>query len=79
MKPTIQDDEVYYLNFITRRNKINENNMITLIHEYCVYESFLKIGWLFTGALPQPPRIKRNDKLFLSVLKESGTEDILKS
>ena len=70
VKPVIQDEEVFYLDFITRRNKINEDNLITLIHEYCVYESFLKIGWLFTGALPQFPRIKRNDKLFLSVLKE---------
>lgn len=73
VKPVIQDEEVYYLNFITRRNKINENNLITLIHEYCVYESFLKIGWLFTGALPQLPRIKRNDKLFLAILKEKLT------
>lgn len=70
VKPTIQDEEVYYLNFITRRNRINEDNLITLIHEYCVYESFLKIGWLFTSGLPQLPRIKRNDKLFLSVLRD---------
>lgn len=70
VKPTIQDNEVFYLDFITRRNKINEDNLITLIHEYCVYESFLKIGWLFTNALPQTPRIKRNTKLFLSVLND---------
>jgi len=70
VKPTIQDDEAYYLSFITRRNRINEDNLITLIHEYCVYESFLKIGWLFTSALPQQPRIKRNDKLFLATLKD---------
>ena len=35
-----------------------------------MYESFLKIGWLFTSGLPQLPRIKRNDKLFLSVLRD---------
>lgn len=70
IKPTIQEEDVIYLDFITRRNKINEDNLVTLIHEYCVYESFQKIGWLFTSSLPRTPRIKRNKKLFLSVLKE---------
>ena len=70
VKPAIQDEMVYYLNFVTRRNRLNEDNLITLIHEFCVYDSFLKIGWLFTGALPPQPRIKRNDKLFLSVLRD---------
>ena len=70
VKPAIQDEAVYYLNFVTRCNRINEDNLISLIHEYCVYESFMKVGWLFTDSLPQVPRIKRNEKLFLSVLKE---------
>ena len=69
-RPVIQDDEAYYLDFVTRRNTVNENRLITLIHEYCVAESFEKIGWLFTDAKPQKPRIKRNKKLFKSVLKE---------
>lgn len=69
-KPVIQDNEVYYLDFVTRKNIINETELITLIHELCVYESFGKIGWLFTWAMPEKPRIKRNEKMFLSVLKE---------
>lgn len=69
-RPVIQDEEVYYLDFVTKRNTINENQLITLIHEYCVAESFEKIGWLFTEVRPQKPRIKGNAKLFRSVLKE---------
>lgn len=69
-RPVIQDDEAYYIDFVTRKNTVNENQIITLIHEYCVAESFEKIGWLFTDAKPQKPRIKRNERLFKSVLKE---------
>ena len=74
-KPYVQENNVFYLDFVTRKNQINENELISLIHEYCVYESFNKIGWLFTARIPQVPRIKYNKKLFRSVLiqKNSNT------
>lgn len=68
-KPYVQDNDCMYLDFITRRNQMNDNEMISLIHEYCVYESFCKIGWLFTTSLSRKPKIKRNEKLFKAVLK----------
>lgn len=67
-KPYVQDNDSFYLDFVTRKNQVNENEMISLIHEYCVYESFSKVGWLFTTTLPKKPRIKRNDRLFMSAL-----------
>lgn len=69
-KPAVQDDNFYYLDFVTRKNAVNESELITLIHEYCVYDSFAKIGWLFTNVMPQKPRIKKNEKLFLATLNE---------
>lgn len=69
-KPYIQDDNVFYLDFITKKNTIHKDEIITLIHEYCVYESFDKIGWLFTSAMPQKPRIKKNDSLFAKVIND---------
>lgn len=69
-KPMIQDLDAFYLKFVTRKNPVNENELITLIHEFCVYESFCKLGWLFTAALPQKPRIKYNKRLFKQVLSE---------
>ena len=68
-KPFIQDTDVFYLDFVTKKNTIKENELISLIHEYCVYESFDKIGWLYTKAMPKRPQIKRKDKVFKSVLK----------
>ncbi len=68
--PVIQDEEIYYLDFVTRKNLVKENQLITLIHEYCVAESFKKIGWLFTSASPQQSQIKFHKKLFKAVLNE---------
>lgn len=69
-KPYVQDDEVFYLDFVTKKNAIKNSELITLIHEYCVYESFERIGWLFTNGMPKNPRIFRRERLFRSVLKE---------
>lgn len=69
-KPYVQDNSAYYLKFVTRRNPVSENELITLIHEYCVYDSFAKIGWLFTRSMPQKPRIKLNTKLFKRIIQD---------
>lgn len=53
----IQNNELYYLDFVTKKKSINENEIITLIHESCVYESFVKLGWLFTSYVPEKPRL----------------------
>ena len=69
-KPYVQSNQVFYLDLVVKKNNIKENELITLIHEYCVYESFEKVGWLFTPLLPSKPRIKYNHKLFRSVLTD---------
>lgn len=67
-KPYIQDNRVFYLDYITRKNTVREKELITLIHEYCVYESFDRVGWLFTKGMPEKPRIRRIDKMFRTVI-----------
>lgn len=69
-KPYMQNGSAYYLDFVTKKNMVNEDEIITLIHEYCVFESFQKIGWLFTASMPAQPRIKFKEKLFRSVIRE---------
>lgn len=69
-RPYVQDTDVFYLDFVTKKNSIKENELITLIHEYCVYESFERIGWLFTKIMPKKPRIAKRERIFRSVLKE---------
>lgn len=69
-KPALQGNESYYLDFVVRKNENKENGLLTLIHRYCVYESFLKLGWLFTSFLPPAVRISQNRKMLLSVVSD---------
>ena len=67
-RPLIVDDDFIYLDFITKKNVVNENDMITMIHQYCVYRSFWLIGWLFTSFKPARPSIPFNRAWFRSIL-----------
>lgn len=67
-KPVIQDNKAYYLDFIVKKNTINEDGLITLVHNYCVYESFEKFGWLFTAFVPVKPKISLNNKMMMAVV-----------
>lgn len=69
-RPYLQDENAFYLDFVTKRNAVNVDEIITKIHEYCVYESFDKMGWLFTDHMPTRPRIRFNHKFFKSVIRD---------
>lgn len=68
-KSLMQENEAYYLDFVVRKNTLNENELITIIHKYCVYESFEKFGWLFTSFVPLRPHIELNKKKMAMVVK----------
>ena len=74
VKPFLQDSSIFYTEFITRKIKHNENQLISQIHQYCVWESFSKIGWLFSSFIPVKPRIKFNKSLFLSIIKSKVSQ-----
>lgn len=68
-KPHISGKNIVYIDFVTKKNTINENELITQIHKYCVEESFKKIGWLFTlNSKPIKATIKFDKKLFLHTI-----------
>lgn len=67
-KPMIQDDEVFYLDYVIKKNALNENELITLVHKYCVYESFDKFGWLFTSFMPIKPKTSLTKRMMISVV-----------
>lgn len=60
----------WIISSVLRKNSVKENELITLIHEYCVYESFERIGWLYTEMMPKKPVIVKQERLFRSVLKD---------
>lgn len=69
-KPLLQDDEAYYLDFVVKKNTINEDELITIVHRYCVYESFKKFGWLFTSFMPPKPLTGLNPRMMLAVVND---------
>jgi len=72
VQPQIDNDNVVYLNFITKRS-INKATILTRIHEFCVYESFSKLGWLYISSdfLPKRPSLRFNKKMFLATLNDA--------
>lgn len=69
-KPIISNRDIIYLDFITKKNVVNENDILTMIHQYCVYRSFWVIGWLFTDFMPNKPVIPFNRSWFSSALRK---------
>lgn len=69
-RPIIQKKGIAYLTMQVRKRNDTDKNLITEISKYCVYDSFLKLGWLYGYNLPPKPAIKFNKNIFLSVLRE---------
>ena len=59
-----------YTDFTVRDFTPNEDKEITRINQYCVYESFKKIGWLFNSYMPPKPMSKINKNRSLSILQD---------
>ncbi len=67
-KPIIQDDDLFYLNYVVKKNNISENELITIVHQFCVHESFVHFGWLFSAYVPPKPKTRLTKKMMISVV-----------
>ena len=68
--PQMQNGSPVYLKRTVRTSKPNENNIITEINKYCVYESFSRLGWLFVATMPEKPTIQFDKRYFLIKLRD---------
>ena len=68
--PIWSNGSPFYLTRVTRQNFSNNETMIGLILEYCVYESYKKIGFLFPGTEPPKPRLTFDRALFTSAIMQ---------
>ena len=63
-----------YTQFVVKKAKVNTDNLITRIHEFCVYESYNKLGWLFGNkSKAKRPAIiidSINSSKYIAILKE---------
>lgn len=74
-KPVVSENGIAFLNFIIRKNRIQENQLITELHKYCVYKSFEIFGFLYTSFLPErglldEKEVSKNLKYFKQFLKD---------
>lgn len=67
-KPIVQKNSVAYLTMQVRKNNYTDKNLITEISKYCVYESFLKLGWLYKHKLPPKPNLSFNKVKYTTAL-----------
>lgn len=66
--PVVQGKSLLYLNQVVRVSTPDINRLITRIHRYCVYESFERIGWLYTTNTPERPDIDFDKNMFLATI-----------
>lgn len=64
-----EDGRPFFNDFTVKSAIRSENHLLTQIHKYCVYESFLAIDWLFTPDMPKNPHVEKNPVLFLDELR----------
>lgn len=64
-----EDGSPFFTKYAIKGFTPNEKNLITQIHKYCVYISFVQLGWLFTPQIPEKPHIEVNHAQFLYVLR----------
>ncbi len=69
VNPYIINSKLIYSNFIVNSKNYKFNQIITKIHEYLVYESFQKIGFIFTEFIPQKPVICFDTNMCISIIR----------
>lgn len=69
-KKYIDGNSIYFLNFTIKKRLSSMNELITKIHKYCVYESFKKIGWLYSEIVPSKPFIELDNVFLISTIRK---------
>ena len=73
-RPIWSNGSPFYLDFVTRGNYSNAEKLITLVHEYCVHESYTKVGFLFPGDEPPLPRLQFDRAMFQSAVLQKKAQ-----
>ena len=65
VEPIVTTNGIVYPNYVVRQHSETDKQLITEISRFCVYESFVKIGWLYN----MPMVVKPNRTRELTVYK----------
>ena len=61
-KAFIKDNQLAFTKFSVEYKSPLNNQLITQIHKYCVYEAYQRLGWLYTSQRMSKPELIINDK-----------------
>jgi hypothetical protein len=79
-QPIIQSNgSPVYTKFEIYNFTSNDRTLITRVHEYCVYEAFQKLGWLFSAETPRQPQLKLegNKNMFIGVVRDKMSQTFI--
>jgi hypothetical protein len=79
-QPIIQSNgSPIYTKFEVRNFAPNDRTLITRVHEFCVYEAFQKLGWLFSTESPRQPHLKLegNKNMFIGVVRDKMSQTFI--
>ncbi len=84
VKPAVSESGIAFLDFIIRKNRVQENHLVTEIHKYCVHKCFEIFGFLYTPSVPEKglldeDDISKNRKYYAQVLQEKIDATYLES
>ncbi|MGX2955751.1 LlaJI family restriction endonuclease [Ursidibacter arcticus] len=65
-----QNNGTIYLTMQAKTHQYSDEYLMTQISQYCVYESFVKMGWFYGLSLPTKPNYKLNKAIFTATLQE---------
>lgn len=74
LHPDVVNDSVVYLDPITRQTDNNEQELISLIHKYCVWDAAKRIGFVFDIDIQEPPTLDFDYEVFSSVLMTKASK-----
>lgn len=70
MRPVVTDDKenFVYLDLIARKVSYREDNLITLVHKFCVHDALKRLGFLFGIEPTEDPILDFDYELFCSAV-----------
>lgn len=61
---------IVYPKFRVKQHNETDKDLITEINKFCVYQSYVRLGWIYKLPLPQKPRPVDNIELYREFLNE---------
>lgn len=70
-QPIAQENGFIYPQYRVRHHNETDKDLITEINQFCVYQSYLRLGWIYKLSLPPKPKVKRDVNIYKQYLSST--------